>query len=542
MKRKNILVLLLIGMSTLGWTQSSQRKVVKLLQAEQINHSLLKGDRSTDFFSETLKVPILNPSPFLAYALVIPNSSIAAASPMAWIRFSKDGRTWEKWNQLLVDSHLEKNQSDWVSELGFQAAAYLYYQYHIQGVDARQNAEPALHFYSPGKTTEHGFEDSPLVESRSCPCPQPNFKNRANWCPNNNCPPNNNPSTHQVTHLIVHHSAGTNTANDWAAVVRSIWDFHVNTRGWSDVGYNWLIDPNGVVYEGRGENILGAHFCGTNSGAEGVCMLGDFTSITPKASAFQSLTQLLAWKACDRNLYPIDRSFHPASGLNLLRVSGHRDGCNTSCPGDAFYPLLDSVRYSVIDYIDNQCNTNILPAPYHLTYTWTGETAIQLNWSYDLASPNIKFSVERSVGEDYRYKALKELPSSETTFKDNTIEANKIYYYRIRAISSSTASAYTNKVIINTAVSSTRHLESSIVLLYPNPAKEQVAVYSEIALSEKAEYQLTDVLGRTIILGKLSKATFPQSISLRGIKDGWYQFTITDSERKWVGKLLIQGN
>ncbi|NJL75460.1 MAG: hypothetical protein HC892_10955 [Saprospiraceae bacterium] len=128
----------MIGISTLGWAQSSQRKVVKLLQAEQIDHSLLKGDRSTDFFSETLKVPILKPSPFLAYALVISNSSIATASPMAWIRFSKDGRTWEKWNQLLADSHVEENQSDWVSELGFQAAEYLYYQYHIQGIYASQ--------------------------------------------------------------------------------------------------------------------------------------------------------------------------------------------------------------------------------------------------------------------------------------------------------------------------------------------------------------------------------------------------------------------
>ncbi|MGB4960451.1 MAG: hypothetical protein WBO36_13310, partial [Saprospiraceae bacterium] len=55
-----------------------------------------------------------------------------------------------------------------------------------------------------------------------------------------------------VTHLIVHHSAGTNTSNNWKGVVASVFDLHVFTNGWQDVGYNWLIDPNGEIYEGRG--------------------------------------------------------------------------------------------------------------------------------------------------------------------------------------------------------------------------------------------------------------------------------------------------
>ncbi|MFN7929681.1 MAG: hypothetical protein U0Y68_17395 [Blastocatellia bacterium] len=55
-------------------------------------------------------------------------------------------------------------------------------------------------------------------------------------------------------HLLVHHTANANTATDWAAVVRAIWSFHIFTNGWSDIGYNYLIDPN-VIYEGAGAAI-----------------------------------------------------------------------------------------------------------------------------------------------------------------------------------------------------------------------------------------------------------------------------------------------
>lgn len=66
------------------------------------------------------------------------------------------------------------------------------------------------------------------------------------------CPAQDPPLYTTVTHLIVHHTAGANTAADWPSVLRSIWVLHVMGNGWNDIGYDYLIDPDGLPYEGRG--------------------------------------------------------------------------------------------------------------------------------------------------------------------------------------------------------------------------------------------------------------------------------------------------
>ena len=165
-----------------------------------------------------------------------------------------------------------------------------------------------------------------------------------------------------VTHLIVHHSATANASSDWAATVRSIWDFHTNDRGWGDIGYNYLIDPNGVIYEGRagGDNVIGAHFSCQNGGTLGVCMLGTFTSVSPTAAALTSLKRLLAWKAEQRAINPLGTAYHAGTRLTLPTISGHRHGnpavpeyacTTTSCPGDNLYGQLPAIRTDVANLI-----------------------------------------------------------------------------------------------------------------------------------------------------------------------------------------------
>jgi N-acetylmuramoyl-L-alanine amidase len=173
------------------------------------------------------------------------------------------------------------------------------------------------------------------------------------------------PSTTTVSHLIVHHAAGTNTATDWGAVVLAIWNFHTTPAanggsGFSDIGYNWLIAPNGVLYEGRyrssTDDIQGAHFCGTNGNTMGVCMLGNYTSQTITAEARNTLIKVLAWKACEKDIDVIATSFHAGSGQTINNISGHRQGvCATECPGNTFFPDLPGIRTAVKNYQDNGC-------------------------------------------------------------------------------------------------------------------------------------------------------------------------------------------
>ena len=91
--------------------------------------------------------------------------------------------------------------------------------------------------------------------------------------------------------MVVHHSAGANEARDWAAVMRSIWVLHVAGNGWNDIGYNFLIDPNGVIYEGRagGDGVIGAHFSGVNTGTMGVSMVGTFSSQAPTGARTEAV-------------------------------------------------------------------------------------------------------------------------------------------------------------------------------------------------------------------------------------------------------------
>src|SRR5262245_46743322 len=183
--------------------------------------------------------------------------------------------------------------------------------------------------------------------------PKPPVVTRTEWgCPDGQITTHGSLNYTTVTHLIAHHTAMGNETpgGDWPAIVRGIWNFHVFERGWADVGYNYLIDPNGVIYEGRsgGDNVVGAHFSGVNAGTMGVAMLGDFTDAAPATEALNSLKKILAWKCDQRGLDPTGRSLHGASQLNLNAISGHRDGPGaTECPGDSFYRMLPVIRAEV---------------------------------------------------------------------------------------------------------------------------------------------------------------------------------------------------
>jgi hypothetical protein len=158
-----------------------------------------------------------------------------------------------------------------------------------------------------------------------------------------------------VTHLIVHHTVNANDSIDWAEVVRNIWSFHVFERGYADIAYNYLVDPNGVIYEGRagGDCVQGAHFSGVNAGTTGVAMIGTFMTVFPTEEALASLCEVLAWKCDQFGLNPIGTSLHLASQLNLMTISGHCDGPGTTeCPGDALYRLLPKIRSDVKKMLD----------------------------------------------------------------------------------------------------------------------------------------------------------------------------------------------
>lgn len=169
-----------------------------------------------------------------------------------------------------------------------------------------------------------------------------------------------------VQTLTVHHTVTANDDPDPTATVQSIYEFHAvhPAAAFGDIGYHFLIDELGRVYEGRFSGTDGvpahdgneqmvnaAHVGGFNAGNIGVALLGDFTGRLPSTSARRSLARLLAALAVGHRLDALGTTAYvnPISGAQkvIRTVSGHRDWLATDCPGDAFAPMLEQLRHEV---------------------------------------------------------------------------------------------------------------------------------------------------------------------------------------------------
>ncbi len=166
------------------------------------------------------------------------------------------------------------------------------------------------------------------------------------------------PASTIVKHVIIHHSAGSNTDTNYLQTIRNIYLYHTQSNGWDDIGYNYLIAPNGLLFAGRDpqgvadqDDIRGAHFCSKNSNTMGICMLGTFTNSVPNQDAIDKLEDLLTWKMEKSFLNPTHFDLHPLGSndaLNTGIIDGHRSGCNTECPGTVFYQAFPQLRQNVL--------------------------------------------------------------------------------------------------------------------------------------------------------------------------------------------------
>jgi hypothetical protein len=455
--------------------------------------------------------------------------------PLFRVRFSADGQAWNGWQTLHPEPHSTPRPAEGISELLFVEPTTPYFEVQLlPGVSISQSSAFEVHLFNPGITEANAASDSPVEARGGCPCPQPQFQGRTDWCPTGNCPFGPNPAYIDVTHLIVHHSAGANSASDWAAVVRSIWNFHVNTNGWDDIGYNWLIDPNGVLYEGRGDGVRGAHFCAQNGATMGVCVMGNFTSILPQAEAVTTLVTLLAWKCCDLELDPQDFAFHGPSGLNLFHISGHKDGCNTACPGDSFYPTLPDVRDAVEGFIAANCAP--LAAPTNLVSTAATVDAVSLQW-HDNSDNETQFLLERAIGSSGNFEHIATLPENTTSYEDIDLVPDTILYtYRVQAINDQDTSAYSNARVVEIQIVAVQELLSFLpdLQLFPNPAGEQVHLRMTLPTADRVELWVLNSEGRRLgkaWRGQASAGIFEQTIAVSRLAPGMYWLQVQVGER-----------
>ncbi|MFI8966915.1 peptidoglycan recognition protein [Streptomyces sp. NPDC053493] len=171
-----------------------------------------------------------------------------------------------------------------------------------------------------------------------------------------------NPPTYttETKAVFVHHTAGSNdyTCDQSAGIVRSIFLYHVQGQGWNDIGYHFLVDTCGTVFEGRAggvdQPVLGAQTYGFNTDTAGIAVLGDYNTAVSTPPVLDAIAHVAGWKL---GLYGYD----PAGTVNLTaaadngrykkgqvvtmkRISGHRDGYPTECPGEHLYADLPAIR------------------------------------------------------------------------------------------------------------------------------------------------------------------------------------------------------
>ena len=152
----------------------------------------------------------------------------------------------------------------------------------------------------------------------------------------------------EVKMAVVHHTVSTNSysAGQVPSLLRGIQAYHMDGRGWSDIGYNFVVDKYGGIWEARGGGydrpVIGAHASGFNTGSVGISVLGDYSAITPSAAVRESIAQVAGWKLFRHGYDPAQSATFTSGGspsipagqkVTLPRVVGHTHVGSTSCPG-----------------------------------------------------------------------------------------------------------------------------------------------------------------------------------------------------------------
>jgi hypothetical protein len=276
------------------------------------------------------------------------------------VRVRRSGGRWSPWVPLAVhgdhapDTGSGERASDpvWAGgcdELQLRAAA-------------RPRAALRMHFVAVPAVSRRALRAQAAAAKQAAPQPgtPPPIIPRSAWG-GDSVPPRSAPEYGVVQMAFVHHTVTANdyTADQSGSIVLAIAKYHRDTNGWNDIGYNFLVDRYGQVFEGRAggadQPVVGAQAQGYNDQSTGVALIGTFTDEPIPEPAMAAVTQLLGWKLsvhgvpCEGGLTVISgggslNRYSAGTPVAMQRISGHRDGDSTECPGNALYAELPVLR------------------------------------------------------------------------------------------------------------------------------------------------------------------------------------------------------
>jgi len=277
----------------------------------------------------------------------------------------REGGGWTAWEHLQTEEHSPDPGRETPSTAGASAPLLTTgadgVQIKVDGAAAPAGLRAVL---VDGGRSEADSPTSGPPGSAAAATSRPRIITRAQWGADESLvkdPPVIDPT---VRTFYIHHTDTTNsyTAAQAYAQVRSVYAFHTKVRGWNDVGYNFLVDRFGRIFEGRRGSITaavhGAHTGGFNTDAMGISVLGTFSTVSPTSTATRGVVDIVSWKAAQYFVNPRGSGYatsvgggaskFPAGRRVLVRnISGHRDVGYTECPGNDFYPQLGQIRQLV---------------------------------------------------------------------------------------------------------------------------------------------------------------------------------------------------
>lgn len=422
--------------------------------------SVTKTSETVKIVSEPIALEMENTKPFISVGF---KATFKSDLPNAVIHFrsSADGKNWTDW-QFVEEQDLDVMRTrNFASELMFLTSDSRYIQYSIEFQQRSDRnfdtlVEMELFLSCPGETPEsilnkiNNSSDGGLKKAiiGAKALGMPTYTPRSDWGSYYSLTNTNSSRvTTTVQQLVLHHSAANTTSSDFAAVVRAYWNYHVNSNGWADIGYNWLTDPNGVLYQGRAfkyattYNIKGAHNTGLNSHTLGFCIIGNYETYTPSTVSLETTANIMAY-FCD--LYDLDPTgtdymYHLSATEDV--IDGHKQSggtygsYTTSCPGQNLISYLSQLRTDV----DNVVNGTVA-TPTQIEVFNNGANSIKVECSTVSGAD----SYEVAYGTDgSNFPNTQTSTSNEITITG--LSSLTTYYVKVRAIDGIVYSDWTSQ-------------------------------------------------------------------------------------------------
>ncbi|WP_127480238.1 peptidoglycan recognition protein family protein [Nocardioides pantholopis] len=225
-----------------------------------------------------------------------------------------------------------------------------------RAADQRPPATPA----APNASVVAASGARVAARTKATAAPRPTLHGRKAWSANEGWRHGSPTYNTGLSQVHVHHSATGNgyAKADVPGIVRGMYSYHTKSLGWSDLGYNFLVDRFGRAWVGRAGGaarpVRGAHTLGFNHNSVGIAMIGNYASAAPTKKSLRAVANIAAWKL-DKHGRPratgkvgvrstgSDR-FAAGVKVRLPVVDGHRDSNETACPGELLYQRLPWIR------------------------------------------------------------------------------------------------------------------------------------------------------------------------------------------------------